>query len=66
MDNLKSFQSIIGNGKVNKTKAIIIALLNTDQNVPTIKTPDEYTNTLKDVLITSLRVKKQTLTTYKN
>ena len=66
MDNLKSFQSIIGNGKVNKTKAIIIALLNTDQNVPTIKTPDEYTNNLKDVINTSLRVKKQTLTTYKD
>ena len=66
MDSLKSFQSIIGNGKVNKTKAIIIALLNTDQNVPTIKTPDEYKNTLKDVINTSLRVKKQSLTTYKD
>ena len=66
MESLKSFQSIIGNGKVNKTKAIIITLLNTDQNVPTIKTPDEYTNTLKDIINISLRVKKQSLTTYKD
>ena len=66
MDNLKSFQSIIGNEKVNKTKAIIIALLKADQNIPHIKTPDEYTNTLKDVINISLRVKKQSLTTYKD
>ena len=60
MSNLKAnvkitntFQGIIGNGKVSNTKAIIIALLKTDSNIPNIKTPDEYQNTLINVFDTS-------------
>ena len=60
MSNLKAnvkitntFQGIIGNGKVSNTKAIIIALLKTDSNIPNITTHDEYQNTLINVFDTS-------------
>jgi hypothetical protein len=51
--NTNKFQGIIGNGKVSNTKAIIIALLKTDSNIPNITTPDEYQNTLINVFDTS-------------
>lgn len=58
MENLKSFQGIIVDGKVSKTKAIIIALLKADSNIPNIETPDEYKYTLTDVFDTSMGDKK--------
>lgn len=60
MDNSKTFQDIIVDGKVNKTKSIIIALLKARSNVPNIETPDEYKYTLTDVFNTSMEDKKST------
>ena len=59
--NTNTFQGMIIDGKVSNTKAIIIALLKTESNIPNITTPDEYKNTLINVFDTSklIQNKKQ-------
>lgn len=59
MNNSKTFQGIIVDGKVSKTKTIIIALLKAESNIPNIETPDEYKYTLTDVFDTSMGIKNQ-------
>lgn len=51
--NTNTFQSMIIGGKISNTKAIIIALLKADSNVPNITTPNEYKNTLINIFDTS-------------
>lgn len=60
MSNLKAnvkitntFQGIIVNGNVSKTKEIILAMLKSNPDIPNITTPDEYKNTLINVFDTS-------------
>ena len=59
MNNSKTFQGIIVDGRVNKTKAIILALLKAESNIPNIETPDEYTNIPIDISNTSMGIKNQ-------
>jgi hypothetical protein len=63
MNNLKSnaepFQGIVIGGKVNNTKAIIMALLKADLNLPNIKPPNE-TTALIDIFDTSPNNKTNT------
>lgn len=51
--NTNTFQGMIIDGNVSKTKEIILALLKTDSNVPNITIPDEYKNNLINVFDTS-------------